>query len=130
MGAQNIGSIFNSAIICMFAGIPFSAQDILDSINYTTGFNWTLDDMMKTGERIWYLKRGINNLLGTTNKDDYLPEKILTPTTDGGAAGSVPDINTMLSEFYQLREIDAEGRPKKEKLLEIGLDDLARKLYK
>lgn len=130
VGAQNIGSIFNSAIICMFAGIPFSAQDIVDALNYTTGFDLSLKEMMKVGERIWYLKRGINNLLGTTNKDDYLPEKILTPTTDGDAAGSVPDINTMLSEFYQLREIDEQGRPKKEKLLEVGLDDLVKKLYK
>lgn len=129
VGAQNIGSIFNSACICMFAGIPFSAQDILDAINYTTGFNWSLDDMMKVGERIWYIKRGINNLFGITRKDDYLPEKILTPLEEGGTNGTVPDIKTMLNEFYKLRELDEEGKVKKEKLEELGIGELAKKIY-
>ena len=127
--AQNLGSIFNSACICFFAGIPFSATDILNCLNYATAFNYRLEDMMKVGERIWYLKRGINNLLGIKREDDRLPEKILTPTTEGAAAGSVPNIKLMLNEFYKIRGFDKKGIPKKEKLEELGLGSLADNLY-
>lgn len=127
---QNLGSIFNSTNICSLLGISFSATDILNSLNYSTGFNYTLEDMMKIGERIWYLKRGINNILGIKRQDDRLPEKILTPTNEGAAASSVPDIELMLNEFYKIRNFDKEGRPKREKLEELGLKDLADKLYK
>ncbi len=126
---QNLGSIFNSTNICSLLGISFSATDILNSLSYSTGFNYTLEDMMKIGERIWYLKRGINNLLGIKRQDDRLPEKILIPTTEGAAAGSVPDIELMLNEFYKIRNFDKEGRPKREKLEELGLGSLADKLY-
>jgi aldehyde:ferredoxin oxidoreductase len=47
---------------------------------------------------------------------------------EGGAAGSVPDMGLMLKEYYQLRPLDAEGRPAKEKLHSIGLSDLAARL--
>ncbi|MBU2597984.1 MAG: aldehyde ferredoxin oxidoreductase C-terminal domain-containing protein, partial [Actinobacteria bacterium] len=127
---QNLGSILNSANICSLLGISFSVTDILNSLNYSTGFDYTLEDMMKIGERIWYLKRGINNLLGIKREDDRLPEKILTPVTEGAAAGLVPDIKLMLNEFYKIRKINKEGKPKREKLKELGLKDLADKIYK
>ncbi len=75
------------------------------------------------------LKRGLNNLMGVTSADDRLPKRILTPQSEGPAAGSVPDMDLMLKEYYKLRGLDAQGRPLKEKLLSLGLSDLAARLY-
>jgi aldehyde:ferredoxin oxidoreductase len=127
---QNLGQIMNSACICLFAGIPFSAEDILSSLNFTTGFNFSMEEMLKTGERIWYLKRGINNLLGITKKDDRLPGRILKPVSEDTTLHSPPDIEFMLKEFYKLRELTENGYPRKEKLEKLNLKDLAEKLYK
>ncbi len=83
---------------------------------------------MECGERIWMLQRGLNNLMGITAADDRLPKRIITPHTEGGAAGSVPDADLMLKEYYKARGLDAGGRPEKAKLNSLGLSALAARL--
>ena len=64
---------------------------------------------MECGWRIWYLKRHILNLRGSGRADDVLPPKALTPTEEGSNAGSVPNMERMMSEFYELAGLDPEG---------------------
>jgi aldehyde:ferredoxin oxidoreductase len=98
-------------------------------MKYSTGFDYDLDELMVCGERMWVLKRGLNNLMGVTQADDRLPKRMMTAFTEGGAAGSLPDMELMLKEYYPLRGLDAQGRPSKEKLDSLGLTELAAKLY-
>jgi len=67
--------------------------------------------------------------MGITAADDRLPRQILTPPTEGGAAGQAPNLDVMLKEFYPARGLGADGRPSKEKLLSLGLAELAGQLY-
>jgi aldehyde:ferredoxin oxidoreductase len=53
----------------------------------------------------------------------------MTAIEDGPTAGSVPDMDKMLAEFYELRGFDASGVPKKETLEKIGLTDLAQMIH-
>jgi aldehyde:ferredoxin oxidoreductase len=86
--------------------------------------------MMRAGERAWNLKRAINNRMGLTADNDKLPKALLEPFTDGGSAGYVPDLEGMLFTYYEARGWDLEtGKPSREKLLELGLDDVARDLW-
>ncbi len=126
--SENLAMVVNSAILCQFVLLSLSVEDVLDMLRTTTGFDYDLNEMMKCGERTWVLKRGLGNLMGVRAADDELPQRILTPTKEGGAAGSVPDIELMLKEYYRLRPLDADGRPTKEKLHSLGLSDLAAKL--
>jgi aldehyde:ferredoxin oxidoreductase len=48
---------------------------------------------------------------------------------DGGIAGSVPDMRTMLDEIYELRGLSEDGRPRREVLERYGLTDVADRLY-
>ena len=116
-------------IVCIFASACASMADHVEMLKVTTGFSYDLEEMLQAGERIWMLKRGINNLMGITSADDRLPKHCLTATTEGGAAGSVPDIDRLLKDYYQIRGLNPDGRPKKEKLEGLGLADLAAKLY-
>ena len=75
------------------------------------------------------VKRGIDCLMGITAADDRLPRQILTPNTDGGAAGAAPKLDVMLKEFYPARGLDADGRPTRETLQRLGLTDLSAKLH-
>ena len=52
----------------------------------------------------------------------------MTPVEDGMIAGSVPDMETMLKEFYELRGLRDDGLPKPETLEKYGLGYLADKL--
>jgi len=126
--SENLGVPCNSAVICEFLVYCMPANNLVEMLKFTTGFDWTLEELLKCGERIWLLKRGLINLMGVRAKDDRLPRKVLTPK-DGMAAGSVPDINLMLKEYYQLRDLNEDGIPKREKLETVGLEDLAKRLY-
>ena len=68
-------------------------------------------------------------MMGVSAKDDRLPKRILTPLEEGSAAGSVPDVEKLLREYYELRGLDRDGKPKKAILIKAGLDELAKRLY-
>jgi aldehyde:ferredoxin oxidoreductase len=86
--------------------------------------------MMKSGERSWNVKRAINNRMGLTASNDRLPKALLEPFPDGGSAGFVPDIQGMLYAYYDARGWDQEtGKPSREKLIELGLEDAAQDLW-
>lgn len=125
---QDWRTIFNSIVMCIFANTEPEMQVKL--INAACGLDWTLEDMMQAGERAWNLKRAINNRLGLTAANDKLPKAMLTPFPDGGSAGYVPDIREMLVAYYQARGWDAmTGKPSPEKLMTLGLEDVAKDLW-
>jgi aldehyde:ferredoxin oxidoreductase len=56
------------------------------------------------GERIFNLKRIINNKLGITRADDDLPKRLKTVARpDGTAKGKLPDLEEILADYYNLR---------------------------
>ena len=119
---------FNSVIICIFANVPPETQ--VDLLNAQLGLNWTTEDLMRSGERAWNLKRAINNRMGLTRANDKLPKVFLEPHQEGGAAGFALDIDGMLSAYYEARGWDIQtGRPSKEKLVELGLPEIAKDLW-
>ena len=127
--SQDLGQICNSGILCYMIMIVINAEDLVDLMRSSSGFDYDLEELRECAERIWMMKRGISNLMGITAADDRLPRQILTPPTEGGAVGSAPDLELMLTEFYPARGLNSDGRPSKETLKRLGLDDLAAKLY-
>jgi aldehyde:ferredoxin oxidoreductase len=120
---QNWRTVHNALVMCILATV--SPQAELDLINTACGYKWTLEDMMRCGERGWNLKRMINLRLGLTAKDDRLPKPLLEPYPTGGAAGYKIDFPTMLDKYYEARGWDkATGKPSKEKLSELGLTEI------
>ncbi|RJP30077.1 MAG: aldehyde ferredoxin oxidoreductase [Actinobacteria bacterium] len=105
----SIGQLFNSLCMCEFIGAFLSLDDQVDMLRAATGFDWTLDELLECGWRIWYLKRHILNLRGSGRNDDVLPPKAMTPTEEGTNAGSIPNMEKMLAEIYELAGLDAEG---------------------
>jgi len=125
---QDWRTVFNSIVMCIFANTEPDLQVRL--INAACGLEWTVEDMMKCGERGWNLKRAINNRMGLTATNDRLPKALLEPFPDGGSAGYVPDLEGMLSAYYQARGWDEEtGKPTRGKLRALGLDDVADDLW-
>lgn len=117
---QDWRSIYDSLIICKFAG--FSANLITKLVNAATGWQVTPQELIKSGERIFNMKRLINLGFGLTPADDRLPSLLLKPLPDGGTEGNVPDIKMMLKEYYRFRSWDRKtGQPAKHKLKELGL---------
>jgi aldehyde:ferredoxin oxidoreductase len=127
--SQNIGVPCTSACLCVFVYDCITVQDFAEMIHVVTGWDFSQDDLIKMGAKIWLLMRGITNLLGSKVGDDKLPPNVMKPLDEGGASGSVPEIDRMLKEYYELRGIDANGFPTRDVLEKAGLGDLAQKLH-
>jgi aldehyde:ferredoxin oxidoreductase len=120
---QNFLSTYNPLGLCKFMikGGMDPAMTV-ELVNAATGWDWSADDLMQAGERIFNLKRLVNLRLGVTRADDTLPDRFLTePRPSGSAAGVLPDLERMLPLYYELRGWDAEGRPTTERLQALGL---------
>lgn len=130
VAAQDYGMFFsNCAVFCNLGGSPLNATQAIDMVNHVTGFDYTLEEILKIGRQLWYLKRGLTNLFGARSKDDRLPARLMMALETGPTEGSVPDMDRMLAEFYELRGFNADGVPENEVLKNVGLPDMAGLLH-
>ena len=200
VAGQKKGVIANSAVICEYAWNAAGGHmaEMIMMLRPLTGFDYTHEEMLKVGDRIWYIKRALGNLMGATREDDQLPRRILEPHIEGVTSSLhsavypqfmslapmqkiksegfskttasilskflYPNIDKMLTsmnhlpgfsgkrkklergdreergrktvafdemlqEYYQLRDIDAQGRPSRRRLEELGLKDVSEALH-
>ena len=127
---ENIGQMANAACVCHFVFWAMGLDNFLGGFNAVTGYDFSMDDFLATGQRAWVLKRALNNMMGVTVEDDRLPKKILTALKDGTAAGSVPDEDLMRREYYEIRGLDKKGIPTPQLLNSSGLEFLNEGLEK
>lgn len=120
---QDFCETIESMVICKFSLYGnLRSPHMLKLISLSTGWDVDLDEFLKIGERSLNLKRMINVKLGVSRRDDTLPKRILSlQLMDGGTQGHIPDLETMLSEYYQLRGWSQDGIPNTEKLEELSL---------
>ena len=122
---QDFQSMNDTLIICRFAQVG-RAVTITNSINWLnliTGRDMDVEEFMKTGERIFNLKRLYNTRLGISRKDDFLPPRFLTLNRKGEElTNQLPPIGQMLGDYYAYRGWSEDGIPTPEKLTELGLD--------
>jgi aldehyde:ferredoxin oxidoreductase len=120
---QNYMGIYNPLGLCKFIFLGrVGPKMIARWIEKVTG--WTMDQtaLLRTGERIFNLKRMYNIRLGISRKDDMLPPRMMShPRPDGRAKGVLPHLGKMLNEYYELRGWSEEGIPTPERLSGLGL---------
>jgi len=102
---QDFLAVFNPLGICKFmVKGGMDPERTAQLVSAATGWDWSADDVMDTGRRIFDLKRQINERLGITRADDTLPYRFLhEPRPSGTAAGVLPDLEAMLPLYYELR---------------------------
>jgi aldehyde:ferredoxin oxidoreductase len=123
---QNFMALCDSLNICKFTGFGLQAGDFHRWLNWITGWNISLEEFLRIGERIYNLKRLYNVKCGIGRKDDTLPERILNLKREElHAPERLPDLNKMLDEYYKVRGWDENGIPQKEKLSHLGLEDIS-----
>ena len=126
---QSFRDLFDALTLCKFA--PFTVTKICDILNAITGWNVDSDSLLNIGDRSINIKRAISNKLGLTREEDRLPKICLKSLNEGSTSGSVPNMDYLLREYYQYRKWDWEtGKPSKEVLIELGLNNVAQDLYK
>jgi aldehyde:ferredoxin oxidoreductase len=116
---QNYYATYNPLGLCKFITKgSFTPAQVAELVNKALGWEWTGQNVLDAGARLFNFKRLINNRLGITVKDDVLPIRLTTePRPTGSAAGVLPDMELMLKDYYRLRKWDDNGVPTKEALL-------------
>ncbi|HDP97341.1 MAG TPA: aldehyde ferredoxin oxidoreductase [Euryarchaeota archaeon] len=129
-GEQRDRAIKYSMIYCDFLGIGLDGM--AEHYNAVTGKNATQETFEQIGKRVWNLTRAFNAREGFTSKDDTLPYKIANnPMPDGKTKGKVipqADFDKIMKEYYAWWNWDDQGRPTKEALKALQLDDIAAQL--
>jgi aldehyde:ferredoxin oxidoreductase len=123
---QNYFSVYNPLGICKFIGkASLSPGTIAALVNAATGWDLSGEQLLLTGERLFNLKRIINNRLGVGRADDTLPRRLLELARPSGqAAGKLPDLPSILNEYYETRGWFPDGRPSGERLEKLGLTEI------
>lgn len=130
MRLENLWRTMDALGLCLFGYAPRGVMTLdvmVQSINAVTGWNASLFELMKAGERGSMIARAFNSREGFSIKDDRLPERLFDPKPDGPNAGSKifskEDFNEAVRLFYEMIGCDAAtGRPHRGKLMELGLE--------
>lgn len=123
---QNSTAMIDSTGVCLFAADGYGENGLQNLLTSVTGIEWTKEEYLKAGERIYNLEKMFNFREGFKREDDRLPDRFFEePLTVGPGKGKVLDkdeFNKMLQEYYVKRGWNPEtSKPTRAKLEELGL---------
>lgn len=125
---EHLMAIADAFLTCKFGmrHAKFTWPVLTRLIHALTGFERSESELKRVGERIWNLERVYNLREGV--EEDMLPsrffEEDLTDGLEGGKRVTMERFLDARSMYYAGRGWDGQGVPSKEKLRELGLDNL------
>jgi len=121
---QNLMGVVDSLKVCKFGiSTGIKIKSLVEWLNYVVGWeDYTPEELLMAGDRIYNVKRLFNVGCGVSRKDDTLPLRHQTFKREGeGVVVNLPPIGRMLSEYYDHRGWDEIGIPKSEKIDELNI---------
>jgi aldehyde:ferredoxin oxidoreductase len=98
---------------------------ITEIVKAVTGWNTSIWELMKAGERISTMTRVFNIREGFTKNDDWLPERFFKPHTSGALSETTIDpdkFKNAINTYYNMMGWDENGIPTRAKLEELDID--------
>lgn len=109
--------------VCYF--VPWSISQQAEIVKAVTGWDFTVLEATKVGERVATMGRAFNTREGFTAADDALPKRFFSPTPRGGLKNTAIDKEAMdraIHTFYTMMGWDSvTGVPTVENLEELGI---------
>jgi len=133
MARQNHFAVIDAAGLCPFFTVRSLMSRNEDSrldgirklLNAATGEAYTLEELVRAGERIFNAERLFLLGAGVNAGGDTLPRNALEdPMPDGQCQGMGDRLKEMIGNYYRLRGWDEAGRPSPNKLRTLGLSDI------
>jgi aldehyde:ferredoxin oxidoreductase len=130
---NNFAKVMNASGCCMIVfGDGYGHADyLIEAIGVITGRDITREELLKTGERVDNMRQAFNVREGVKLPWKF-PDRMMgrPPKTEGPRAGITMTEDEVFNDFMQARDWDINtGKPSKKKLLELGLDDVAKELW-
>jgi aldehyde:ferredoxin oxidoreductase len=134
--SQIFYSMLDTLELCQFVWGPawtlYGPSETVDFVQAVTGWDVSLDELMKVGQRRLNMLRAFNAREGFSRKDDKLPKKFFKalqgtgPTA--GAAIDPTEFETALDSYYQLLTWTPDGVPTRTALTDLDLEWVADKV--
>ena len=120
---QDLTAVIDSMGHCLFTSFAMGAPEYTDLLNAATGTNWTVDQVLEIGDRIYNIERMFNKAAGMKPEDDRLPKRLLQdPIVNGPSKGMTSQLPITLPQYYEARGW-ANAFPTDETLKKLGLDE-------
>jgi aldehyde:ferredoxin oxidoreductase len=135
--AHKLGSDFSHVVSCTgtcifgFWALPDVAS-FIDFMNAVSGWDFTHEEIFKTGERIANMRQAFNIREGLNSLEYKIPGRIYghPAPKEGPLKGITVDEDTLYSEYLTAMDWDTRTtKPTKKKLVELGLGDVAKALW-
>ena len=120
---QDLTAVIDSMGLCLFTSFALGAPEYTKLLNAACGTEYTPEEVLEIGERIYNIERMFNKAAGMKPEDDRLPKRLLEePIPDGPSKGLVSKLPITLPEYYKVRGWEA-AFPTDETLKRLGLDE-------
>jgi len=125
---QDRNAACDTLVACWFLKTAVGNERYVGMLNAATGMEFTVEEFLAVGERIWNLVRLFNIREGLRREDENLPDRAFEdPIPEGIAAGQRLErsqLEHMLREYYAIRGWDENGVPTEEKIRQLKLNSL------
>jgi aldehyde:ferredoxin oxidoreductase len=124
---QNHFSFMDTLTLCVLTFAPvrsFTMKALIDMMDAITGWENSLWEVMKAGERRTNLTRVYNYREGLRRRDDTLPDRMFEPLKKRELEDVQMDrqeFDESIDLYYEMMNWDEEGKPRKGKLIELDI---------
>ena len=137
---EEYAAVYDTLPLCKFIRRCFTGKAdragawpaIMELINATTGWDFKYEDIDLIGERAFTIKKAFNIREGWKREDDALPYRWMhDPMTKGPSAGHIvteKELEYMKDLYYQAKGWTKEGLIPKQKLIDLGMPDVAEQV--
>ncbi len=129
---EDLMTLYDMTGMCKFSRGLMVDEGQLELLNAMTGFDMSLSEFLKAGERVYNLSKAFNIRNGFSRKDDKLPDRVfddevLYGPTEGETL-SRREFEEELDRYYDVRGWDNEGIPSKNTLKRLDLPEVGEEL--
>jgi aldehyde:ferredoxin oxidoreductase len=125
--------VINAAGLCLHVNTMFNGgQYATDFLKVVTGWDRSLEEILKCGERIGVMRHVFTLREGDNPLQRKVHGRIIgrPPQTEGPLAGVTADLEGQINQALEGLDWDkVTAKPSRKKLLELGLDDVAAELW-
>ena len=133
---QSAQNALNTLAVCTFALAPvryLTFRELVDLVRAITGWETSLWELQKLGERTIAMLRAFSVREGFTKEDDWLPERMFEGILSGPCKGQKVNkdkLREAIDLYYEMAGWNKDGVPTKGKLAELDVSWVAEELEK
>jgi aldehyde:ferredoxin oxidoreductase len=124
--------VVNALGLCAFGIRSADASKVADDLNAVTGWDYTVADLLEIGDRIATIRHAFNVREGLNPAEFEVPGRLIgsPPLEEGPLAGVEIDLSAQIEDYFRAMDWDiATAKPSKKRLIELGLEDVAKVLW-